>query len=86
MSERVYQTLKTVHENDIDRLLSKYGLLEQLNKKEIKCAFCNNVVAKDSIYSFYRELNSIKIICSQRDCVTRFLEFLDNKKNKPIEE
>lgn len=84
--ERVHKQVNTVHEKDLDGLLSKLGLSEKFEGGKLYCKFCKNVVNRENIYSVLPETGSVNIICDKPQCITDLLQYLEEKKRTKLEQ
>lgn len=57
-----------VHEKDLDAFLKSLGLLEALEKQELKCALCGSTITKENFLCVYPENGEIKVCCNELEC------------------
>lgn len=69
-----------VHTDDLNRLLSKVGLFEQFQARQLKCKFCGDIVTLENIYSLIKDSGAYKLVCDKAACVNGLLQFLANRK------
>lgn len=80
MNEKNKQSLNTVHEMDLERLLSSLGLVKEFQEGRLLCKFCRKIITKDNIYSLFRESGSIAFVCDDPSCITQSLIYLEERK------
>lgn len=64
MSDRIL----AVHERDLDTFLKSLGLLEALEKQELKCAICGSIITRETFQCVYAENGEIKVCCNKLEC------------------
>ena len=72
--------LKTVHDQDLEKLLDKLGILDAIRKEEKKCKFCESVITLDNIHAIFPESGDIKIVCDNPKCIRKLSIFLSKNK------
>ena len=78
--KREYRSINAVHENDLEGLLDKVGLLEDFRAGKLKCKFCKDPVDNENIYSIIKDSDTYKAVCSKATCVSALMEFLEAKR------
>ena len=73
--------MKTVHERDLNNLLSKLSLTENFNSGKIKCKFCKDTITKDNIYSLVHESGAVNFICDNSNCISEFMLHMEKKNS-----
>lgn len=68
------EIIKAVHDQDLEKLLNKLGLLEKFQQGLLKCGFCNNVVTFNNLQGIYKEGEEIKMICDKPLCYKEFMK------------
>jgi len=68
------EIIKAVHDQDLEKLLNKLGLLEQFQRGLLKCGFCNKVVTFDNLQGLYKEGEETKMICDSPLCYKKLIE------------
>lgn len=84
--DKIEKSLKAVHENDLDNLLEKIGKKADLEVGNLKCKFCDTKITKENLYSILPESGTFNFICENSECVNALLVYLDERKNKQIEQ
>lgn len=72
--------VKAVHDDDMEKLLDKLGILERVKNKELKCKFCNEVIEIPHIHSLFPESGSIKVVCNGTDCILKLAIYIREGK------
>lgn len=68
MGAEAKEEICAVHERDLERFLKSLGLLEALEKGEIKCDVCSCQVTKKNIGFIYPFEGKIRVCCDKPDC------------------
>ena len=63
------QTLKAVHDDDLEELLKSLGLYSDFMHGKLKCAFCKQVITWDNLHSLFPDSGQIKCTCANPSCV-----------------
>jgi len=71
--------LKIIHENDLLKLLDKFGLINKLNEGKLKCKFTREIISIENIYCIFPESGDIKFVCSNPEAIKAFVEYQENK-------
>lgn len=66
--------IEAVHEDDIEDILQKLGLLESLKNGELHCESCNCVINKENIQSFFSYDGKIGFCCENFVCYEKLIE------------
>lgn len=74
------EKLKSVHDQDIDKLLQKLGILGKLNHGRLKCSFCKTVVTLENLHSLFPRSGSIKLVCDRIECIRELSNLLREGK------
>lgn len=73
------EKIKAIFETDLQKVLTKIGLIEKLNKSELLCKFCGEVITLDTLHSILPEAGTYNVLCSKPECAIRLAEYLENK-------
>lgn len=68
------EIIKAVHDQDLEKLLNKLGLLEQFQQGLLRCGFCDKVVTFDNLQGIYKEGGEIKMACDSPSCYKKLME------------
>ncbi|RLI74981.1 hypothetical protein DRP04_13970 [Archaeoglobales archaeon] len=66
-------TIKAVHDKDLEKFLAKLGLLEKIEKKELRCSICGEVITLENFLCVYPENGKIKVCCNKKECYEKVL-------------
>jgi len=72
--------LKAVHDDDLDILLEKLGIIGKFTRGKLKCSFCKTVITKENLHSIFPRSGSIKFVCDNSECVAELSELLREGK------
>jgi hypothetical protein len=65
-------TIKAVHDDDLPRLLDSLGLLTPIDRGEMKCMFCDNIITTENLSAILSRGRSIHLICCSPECISGF--------------
>jgi len=74
------ETLKTLHETDLEAYLQRIGILNDVKTGVIKCKFCSGVITLDNIHVLFPESGQVKFVCDKPKCIKEFNSYLRLKK------
>ena len=63
--------LRAVYENDLKNFLESIGIKHAIEKGELKCHFCNEVVTIDSLQAIIPLEKNIGVVCSKTTCLDK---------------
>jgi hypothetical protein len=66
-------TLRAVHDDDLEGLLKGLGVYNDFVHRKLKCAFCKDPVTLDNLHSLFPDSGAIKFSCDKPQCVNRLL-------------
>lgn len=66
MPEKI--SIPAIHDDDLEKLLIKYNLLDKVRHGELKCKMCDNKITWDNIYGLILRNNFPELICDSTDC------------------
>ncbi len=70
------QSVKAVHDDDLDALLESLGVRSRFLNGEITCKFCRGIVTKENLHSLFPQSGDIKFVCDRRECVEELTSLL----------
>lgn len=73
------ETLKAVHDDDLEEVLRSLGLLHDFRADKLKCKFCKGVITWDSLHSLFPDSGAIKVVCNNVECVKALLGYLEER-------
>lgn len=68
--------IRAVHDVDLKLFLQKIGLLEDMEKGQLRCSFCGCLLTLDNFGGVYKENGQLKPFCQKTEC---YLEVLKRK-------
>ena len=60
-------------------LLDDAGLKAKFDRGDVLCKFCRTSVTQETVYAVIRDSGSVKVVCSQPQCVSQLLEWIESK-------
>ena len=60
--------IRAIYEKDLDSFLEKLELLEPLERGELSCAVCGEIIKRENFKFVYPEDGEIKVCCSKPKC------------------
>ncbi len=69
-------TIKAVYDTDLNSLLEKLGMMEDMKNGKIKCSFCDCMLSVDNFGGIFNEKGHLKPFCKKTEC---YLEVLKRK-------
>lgn len=63
------QRLHFDQEKELRAILTKYNLAEKIDRQELKCAHCNQVIKWDHISAFRIHGNNFDLYCDNAGCI-----------------
>ena len=73
--------ISAVHEEDIEDVLEKLGLLHSLKKGEIRCESCNAIITTNNLQSFFAINGKIGFCCENLMCYETLIEKMGVNRN-----
>lgn len=70
------EKIKSVHDEDLERLLEKLGLSSKLRHEKLKCTFCKTIITLENLHSLFPQSGSIKLVCDRVECVKELSSLL----------
>ena len=72
MSDNI--NIPAIHDDDLLKLLEKHGLIDKINKEEIHCVYCNEIISFDNLYGIFWKNNLPNFVCDSSECITKAAE------------
>ena len=63
--------VKTIHDNDLEKVLKKLGFYEKLVRRELRCAICGRQLTLENLARPYRENEEVKLVCNRIGCLVQ---------------
>ena len=70
------EKLKSVHDQDLERLFERLGILGKLKHRKLKCKFCKTIITLENLHSLFPQSGSIKLVCDRTECVKELSSLL----------
>ena len=74
------EKLKSVHDEDLERLLEKLGILGKLKHRKLKCTFCKTIVTLENLHSLFPQSGAIKLVCDKIECARELSNLLREER------
>jgi aspartate carbamoyltransferase regulatory subunit len=74
------ETLKTLHETDLEEYLQRIGILDEVKREAVKCKFCGTIITLDNIHVLFPESGQVKFVCDNPKCIKEFNNYLRLKR------
>jgi hypothetical protein len=62
------QVIKAVHENNLEELLKRLGMLEDLKNGKLHCSKCNKIITTNNLLCLYPVGENINVSCNAQGC------------------
>jgi hypothetical protein len=73
-------TLRAVHDDDLEQVLRGLGLYSDFIHGRLKCAFCKDLVTFDNLHSLFPDSGTIKLSCDKPQCVNSLLLRIEGRR------
>jgi len=77
----VRETLKAVHDDDLNELLKSLNIYNDFIHEKMKCAFCGYSVNYDNLHSLFPDSGSVKLCCNKPQCVNVLLIRIESRRS-----
>ena len=76
--------IKAVHDVDLERVLRKLGLYEDLASGRLRCAICGRPLSLENLGGLYKGRDGeIKLVCDRVECLVKAAqEVEETRRNK----
>ena len=74
------ESLKTIHETELENYLRKLNVLDAVQNGLAKCKFCNDVIKLDNLHAIFPESEQVKFVCDKPACIKELNNYLRKKK------
>jgi len=68
-----------IHEKDLKDILIKLEIFESIQKNEVFCYICKNVINLENICAIFVKNGEIHIICGENHCYSEFLKLKEDE-------
>ena len=65
--------IKAVHQRNLKDFLAELGLLEAVQKGEVKCTICECLINETNIGTIYRLEGTLRVCCDRVECLNSVL-------------
>lgn len=76
--------IKSIHDSDLEGVLKKVNIWEDVNASKVKCHFCDKVITLDNLYAFFAQEQKICVVCNAPACVQELAK-VDLETAAPLE-
>lgn len=84
-NDKTCDNMDAVHIDNLENLLSSYGILDKFNIGEANCKFCKQQVSKLNIYSIFKDSGMYKLVCDDPNCIQSLLDLINKRKEEKID-
>jgi hypothetical protein len=67
------ESIRAVHDDDLDPVLDRLGLGSQLRAGDLKCKVCGKIVTRETLQALFPDSGTIKVLCSNPSCMKGFI-------------
>jgi len=71
------EKIHAIHDDDLEKFLDSLGLLRALNKGQLNCKFCRDVITKETVQSIFPDSGNISLVCNKLQCIHAYFEYQD---------
>jgi len=64
-----YFDLLVFHETEVEAMLRKLNLLEQVNKGEVRCVVCGKTITQENFGGVFKKQDRIFVVCDDLKCL-----------------
>jgi hypothetical protein len=76
------QTLKAVHDDDLEAVLRGLGIYGDFVRGKLRCAFCGDVITMENLHSLFPDSGAVKCTCSRPACVDALLSRIEGREGR----
>lgn len=69
MSEKIQ--IPAIHDKDLRKILDRFGASEKIDKGEIFCFNCNNLITWENLFAFKIIGNELVFFCEHPNCIEK---------------
>jgi hypothetical protein len=73
-------SLKAVHDDDLDELLKSLNVYNHFVHEKLKCAFCGDIITYENLHSIFPDSGSVKLCCNKPQCVNSLLSRIESRR------
>lgn len=71
--------LDVVHEQDLENVMRKANLWEELQARHLKCKFCGTTITSDNLHSIFPQAEGFSLTCDSAECVQELSRYMREK-------
>ncbi|HLA82413.1 MAG TPA: hypothetical protein VJP78_12475 [Thermoleophilia bacterium] len=64
------ESIRAVHDDDLDAVLDRLGLGGKLRAGDLKCRICGEIVTRETLQALFPDSGTIKVLCNKPSCMT----------------
>jgi hypothetical protein len=72
-TEQHTEKLNAVYDDDLLDVLRELGVEKDFLNHRLKCAFCEDTITWDNLYSLFPDSGAIKFSCDKPECVRQLV-------------
>jgi len=73
------ETLRAVHDDDLEELLQSLGLLHDFRAGKLRCKFCKRIITWDNLHSLFPDSGAVKTVCNDIECIKALLGHVEKR-------
>lgn len=73
------EKILTVHEDNIETLLNKLGMLEKLQNGNLSCNYCGEKLSKENLECIFNKDGTLGFCCDKLDCYLNALQMINKQ-------
>jgi len=81
-SDITKESIKAIHDYDLEKLLERLGILHKIKRGEFKCKFCRHIITMNNLHSLFPQSGDVKIVCDKIECVKALSDLLREREIK----
>jgi len=74
------ESIKAIHDQDLEMLLERLGILPKFKNGKLKCKFCKATITSENLHSLFPQSGDIKLVCDRVECVKELSNLLREGK------
>jgi len=67
------ESIRAVHDDDLDAVLDRLGLGRHLRAGELKCKICGAIVTRETLQALFPDSGTIKVLCNNVSCMKELI-------------
>jgi hypothetical protein len=74
------ETLRAVHDDDLEQVLKALGVFEDVMASRTRCAACHDPVNLANLHAVFPDSGAVKVTCNKPDCIRLLLSRLEGQR------